>query len=106
MPRKSSVRAQKLTTRPANAFGLYDSVPFALVDINRVSKEELIQHLGVTAKVAERIVAARDSAPISSLQSLQSIRGLSPRVLERIRGRIIFAGDPGLHILDITARDE
>jgi hypothetical protein len=53
MPRRSSIKGKTLKARPANAFGAYDSIPFALVDINRASKEELIKHLRIRPKVAD-----------------------------------------------------
>lgn len=106
MAAKSSVRVKKLKTKPANSFGLYDSVPFALVDINHASNEELVQHLRVTPKIADRIIALREIESISNLEQLRSIKALPARTFEHIKGKVLFAGDLRLHILDVTAQDE
>ena len=106
MAANSSARAKTLRTRPANAFGLYDSVPFTLIDVNRASKSELVQHLRITPEAADRIVALRRAQRISDLQQLLSVAGLPSRTFNRIRGRVLLAGDPRLHILDVTASDD
>lgn len=106
MAANSSARAKTLRTRPANAFGLYDSVPFTLIDVNRASKSELVQHLRITPEAADRIVALRRAQRISDLQQLRSVAGLPSRTFNRIRGRVLLAGDPRVHILDVTASDD
>lgn len=105
MPTKTSVRRRTLPTQPANGFGPYDSVSFAFIDINRISKEELIEHLAITPKLAERIITLRSAAPITSLEQLQATKALPPRTLQRIKGRILF-GEHQFHILDVSVQSE
>jgi len=107
MATESSVNAQTLEARPANAFGLYDSTSFAVVDINRATLEELVQHLKVSPAVARRIIARRDDAPITSFEQLQAIKGLSiSRTFALIRGRALLARDTNLHILNVASLSE
>ena len=106
MPDSSSARGRRLSTRPANAFGLYDSVPFALIDINSASREELVRHLKISSRLADRILAASSAGTIGSLEELRSVRGLPSSVFERIKRKVILPAEPGLHILDVTARDD
>ena len=105
MPANSSGHGKPLKSRPANAFGLYDSTAFALVDINQANLQELVEHLGLTPAAAESIIAARAAAPLTFAR-LSQIKGVTPRILDRIKGRLLTAEDPGLHILNVTARDE
>ena len=74
--------------------------------MNRASKSELIQHLRITPKAADRVVALRQDQRFNSLQQLRSVAGLQARTLNRIKGRVLLAGDPRLHILDVTASDD
>lgn len=107
MATESSVRAQTFEARPANAFGPYNSVPFAVIDINRATLEELVQHLRVTSSVANRIIAVRETAPITNVERLRTIKGLAAtRTFARIKGKVLVAGDLNLHILDITSLSE
>ena len=100
---KPSVKGKSLKTRPANAFGIYDSVPFALVDINTADKKELIKQLDLTSKVAEGIISLRQQKPITDIRSLTIVKGLSPKIYSRIKQRIMVAGEASLCVLDVTS---
>ena len=104
MPVKSSVNAKTLKTRPANAFGPYDSSSFALVDINRTSSKEIVKNLKVTPKIADLIVSSRRVEPIDSFERLKSIEGFPKPTFERIKSRIIVADGFNLSISDISVK--
>lgn len=106
MPPTSSIKGKTLKARPANAFGAYDSVPFALVDINRASKEELIKHLRIRSKVADGLISLRQQKPITDIKSLSLVKGLSEQVYSRIKQRVIVAGEPSLFIMDVTSQQD
>jgi hypothetical protein len=103
MSEKTSAHTKELETKPANAYGYYDSIANAFVDINRVSRQELIEYLEITSRVAEQIVALRKAEPISQLGKLQSVQGLSPDVFDRIKGRVILTGEDRLYVLNVSA---
>jgi hypothetical protein len=103
---QSSVRGRTLKSNPANAFGPYDSTPFAFVDINHATKEDLVALLGLSPRVADRIIAWRSTQPIRTLDDLRAVRGLPESTFSRIEGSVLLPGDLGLHVLDLTARDD
>lgn len=55
------------------------------LDPNRASAAELDRLPGVGRATAERIVAARDSAPFASAQDLMRVRGIGPATLAKAR---------------------
>gem|GEM_PF-5528434 len=58
------------------------------VNLNKASENEIAEHLpGVGPALAKKIVAAR---PVKSLDQLIAIRGLSPLMVESIRGLVEF----------------
>ncbi len=103
MPTESSAGGEQLHPRPADAFGAYDSQPFAFVDLNRASRDELIERLGVTPELADELVALRSRGPIADLDSVRSAIPSMP--LERVERRALLAYDGRLHVLNVTAVD-
>lgn len=60
----------------------------APLDVNRASLQELVNLPGVGPVLAQRIISARDSAPggtFSSLEELETIRGIKGKTLARLR---------------------
>jgi hypothetical protein len=106
MPPGPSVKGKTLKAKPANAFGEYDSVPFALVDINRATKEELIKYLRIRPKVADGLISLRQQKPISEIKLLSLVKGLSGRLYSRIKQRVIVAGEPSPCILDVASQQD
>jgi hypothetical protein len=103
MASETTGRARPHKGRPANAYGLYDSQPFATVSVNQASREDLVRHLRLTPKAADRIIALRKEGGITDLDSLRAAAKLSPQTLERIQPKLAF---DGVHIHDIAASDD
>jgi hypothetical protein len=105
MPTKSRVRAKTLKSKPANAFGVYDSTPFSVVDINQADKSELIRYLGVKSTIADRIIALRKKKPIQNIEELTFFRNVPPKTRKRIKRKVVVATDAYIYILDVVATD-
>ena len=71
-------------------------VPVGRIDPNRASVAELIRLPGIGPALAGRIVADRDqNGAFTSPESLRRVRGIGPRILDRIRGFLSFPGPGG-----------
>lgn len=69
--------------------------PIGTVDVNRASAEELDSLPGVGPVLAERIIQAREMAPggtFSSLEELETIRGIKGKTLLRLRPHLKLEG--------------
>lgn len=67
------------------------ALPPARVNVNTATLAELTALPGIGERKAEKIVAAREAAPISSLEQLASAAGGIPgRELERMRPYVVF----------------
>jgi len=58
------------------------------IDVNRASVAELMRLPGVGRKKAEAIAAHRARAPYRRLEDLLSVKGVSPRWLEKHRSHL------------------
>jgi hypothetical protein len=104
MTTESSAGGEQLDARPANAFGVYDSRPFAFVDLNRATRDELVDYLEVTPEIADELIALRSRGPIADLDNLRTAIPSLP--FERIQRKALVAYDGRLHVLNVTAVDE
>lgn len=66
-----------------------------LIDINTASADELETLPGIGPALAERIVAYRtEHGPFQSVDELAEVRGISPRMVEELRGLVTVGGVP------------
>ena len=83
---KSRSRVQKPPPRIAPTF-LEDPGP---LDLNRASESEIEGLPGIGPAVAARIVARRDSiGRFRRVEDLDSIKGIGPALIEKIRGLVV-----------------
>lgn len=62
--------------------------PTGPIDLNRASADELEALPGIGPGLAERIVAARQERPFSSLEDLQRVSGIGPSKVEALQGLV------------------
>lgn len=105
LAKTSSVRSKFAIPRPANAYGILDSVPFYVLDINRADKRELIKYLRIPTKVAESIIRLRRKRKIDNLSQLKALKEISGKTFEQIIGKVVLHADNSLHILNVTVED-
>jgi hypothetical protein len=76
-----------------NVFGP-DSPPF--IDVNRASKEELVKLPGLTAELADRLLAHRKAnGSLTSRDQIREILGLAEKAFEKIRYYLHAAAQQG-----------
>lgn len=61
-----------------------------LINLNTASQEELETLPGVGPKLAERIMAARQQYPFTSLDDVARVQGIGEKILDRWRDRVTF----------------
>ncbi len=72
-----------------------DEAPGAPVDVDVADAAALEALPGIGPALARRIVADRDSAgAFGSLEGLRRVRGVGPRLAERLRPLVTFSGIP------------
>ncbi len=67
-------------------------VPFVSeegVHVNTASKEELMRLPGISLKIAERIMEARDGTPFYFVEDLKTINGIGDKRLEALRSLVV-----------------
>jgi competence protein ComEA len=63
------------------------------VDLDRAPASEIETLPKIGAALAQRIVADRESrGPFGSLAGLERVRGIGPKMVETLRGRVTFSG--------------
>ena len=100
----SYVRSKILKSRPANEYGILDSFPFYVLDLNKAKKEQF-KYLGISAKIADSIIRLRQKHKITNFSQLRDITGLSISNFEQIKRKTVLQGDNSLHILNVTIQD-
>ncbi|CAA9311214.1 hypothetical protein AVDCRST_MAG94-955 [uncultured Leptolyngbya sp.] len=60
------------------------------VNINTATQAELDAIPGVSAKLAARIITARQQRPIKSLNDLDRISGVGPKLLKRLETQVTW----------------
>jgi competence ComEA-like helix-hairpin-helix protein len=63
-------------------------VEAAVVDINQADVATLCSLPGIGPRKAEAIVALRERRPLTRVTQLLQVKGIGPKLLERLRGRI------------------
>ena len=84
-------RAWGARPRPFDILKAPSSSPIPRIDLNRASLPEIQALPGVGPKLADAIVSAR---PIQGLEDLSQVRGIGPRLLERLEPRVRFGDSP------------
>jgi hypothetical protein len=75
--------ANEIITYFSDVFGP-NAPPF--IDVNRASKEELVKVPGITAELADRLLAYRKTnGPLTSRDQVREILGLEQKAFENIR---------------------
>lgn len=60
------------------------------INVNRASAEELQRLPGIGAKLAERIVAAREERPFAAAEDLRRVSGIGAKTVEKLRSLVAF----------------
>ena len=63
-----------------------------VLNINAASAEELMQLPGIGKSKAEAIVAFRQSHPFKSVGELAEVKGIGPKMMEKIQGYLAVEG--------------
>ena len=75
---------------PAAAPAGASPVATAPIDLNRAGRSELESLPGIGPVLARRICEHRaHQGPFRSIEELGAVRGIGPRLLERLRGRVV-----------------
>ncbi len=73
---------EPLATYLAAVFGS-TAPPFA--DVNVATREDLVKLPGVTSAAADRLIAVRGKAPLTSAEQVRAALGLDPQPFEKIK---------------------
>ena len=65
-----------------------DGEPPAVVDLNTADVAALCTLPGIGPKKAVGIVSLRERRPLTRVSQLLQVRGIGPRLLERLKGRV------------------
>jgi competence ComEA-like helix-hairpin-helix protein len=89
LPEKVSNKIQEDTERCPQITGKSPSDSRSkLVNINTATQEELETLPGVGAKLAQRIIEARQEKPFTSLEDLERVRGIKKSKLKKLEGNV------------------
>lgn len=69
-------------------------VPNRRININSASKAELELLPGVGPALADRIIEARSKKRFANLTDVDKVRGIGPKMLEKLRDRVLFEDPP------------
>jgi len=59
------------------------------VDVNSATFDKLIEVDGVTTSLAKQIIKARSKTPFTRIDDLQSLKGVGPKTLDRLREHLV-----------------
>ncbi|MFM7475544.1 MAG: DUF655 domain-containing protein, partial [Microcystis aeruginosa] len=59
-----------------------------LINLNTATKEELDTLPGISGKLAEKIIAARQEKPFTSLEDLDRVSGIGKRKINKLKGKV------------------
>lgn len=96
LPKRDSIVAPSVPESAASVPQSNDSEGAnRLIDINRATASDLTQLPRVGPKIAERIMAFRETfGPFQSVEELTSVKGIGPKTLEQIRPYAYVAPPP------------
>ncbi|MFM6587789.1 MAG: ComEA family DNA-binding protein, partial [Microcystis panniformis] len=57
-------------------------------NLNTATKEELDTLPGISGKLAEKIIAARQEKPFTSLEDLDRVSGIGKRKINKLKGKV------------------
>ena len=77
--------------------------PSDRIDLNRASVVELMRLPGVGRKKAEAMVALRQRAPFKRLEDVLTVKGISPRWLEKNRPHLAIGGATPARVAPLPA---
>ena len=100
-PRTQITKAAQLPRLPADRYGELDSESFKVIDLQRATRSALTRRLGLKGTTVDLIVATRKRCPLASPAQLLAQRRGVARDLARIHGRVYYAGEAPLHIVDV-----
>jgi competence protein ComEA len=86
-----AVEPSKLPSAKVNKVTLLD----APIDINSAGTGELMRIPGIGPVLSERIVAERGKRAFQTVEDLRRVRGIGPKVLEKIRPFVVAATSRG-----------
>ncbi|MFO0832790.1 MAG: DUF655 domain-containing protein [Phycisphaerales bacterium] len=69
-------------------------MPNRRININSASKAELELLPGVGPALADRIIEARSKKRFANLTDVDKVRGIGPKMLEKLRDRVLFEDPP------------
>ncbi|QQR81823.1 MAG: helix-hairpin-helix domain-containing protein [Deltaproteobacteria bacterium] len=64
-----------------------------IINVNSASAEELMQLPGIGKSKADAIIAYRQSHPFKSVSELTEVKGIGPKMLEKIQSHISIDGN-------------
>lgn len=73
---------------------LKDSQSNAAINPNTATAEELESLPGIGEKLAERIIEARNTKPLQSMDDLLAIKGITPKLAESLAPKLQFSTPP------------
>lgn len=76
----------------AGAFAAAKALPTTPVNINSASAEELMTLPGIGKVKAEAIVTYRQSHPFKAVAELTEVKGIGPKMLEKLQASITVDG--------------
>ncbi len=70
-----------------------------LINLNTAKKEELDTLPGISGKLAEKIIAARQQKPFTSLEDLDRVSGIGQGKINKLKGKVSWWWLPRLYFL-------
>ncbi len=91
-----------VTLSLAGAFAKAKATLEGSVNINTASVEELMKLPGIGKSKAEAIVAYRESHPFTAVSELIEVRGIGPKMLEKLQNYLTIDGTTTLKEVEVA----